>query len=310
MDRRVVFKYMGLLTASAALPWENRMLGAISSPGNAVFNQSGYLPDSEKIASVRAENGPDRSFQIYSEQTGDSVFQGQMTAPAMDAASGDRVALADFTPLTAPGTYRLVTKGIRSQPFPVGKDVYLNPLMLTMRAFYGQRCGCAVDLGDGYRHATCHQAGAYHPSSGRTGEVPNHGGWHDAGDYGRYNINSGITTGTLLWAWELFPHSLRALSLRIPESGGKLPDYLAEVRWNLDWMLSMQDADGGVWHKQTSEQFCAFIMPQDDKLTSYVVGTGTAPYKSTCATAGFAAVAAIAARCYGPYDAVFATRCV
>ena len=117
MDRRAVFKYMGLLTASAALPWENRMLGAVSSPGNAVFNQSGYLPDSEKIASVRLEGATDRSFDIYSEHTGGSVFQGQMTTPAMDAASGDRVALADFTPVTAPGTYRLVTKGIRSQPF-------------------------------------------------------------------------------------------------------------------------------------------------------------------------------------------------
>ena len=182
----------------------------------AVFNQSGYLPDSEKIASVRVEGGPDRSFQIYSEQTGASVFQGQMTAPAIDAASGDRVALADFTPVTAPGTYRLVTEDIRSQPFPVGRDIYLNALMLSMRAFYGQRCGCAVDLGDGYRYATCHPAGAYHPSSGRTGAVPNHGGWHDAGDYGRYIVNSGITTGTLLWAWELFPRDLRTLSLAYP----------------------------------------------------------------------------------------------
>jgi endoglucanase len=310
MDRRAVFKYIGLLTASAALPWENRMLGAVNSPGDAVFNQSGYLPDSEKIASIRVEGGADRSFDIYSEPTGASVFQGQMTNPAMDAASGDRVALADFTPVTAPGTYRLVTKGIRSRPFPVGKDVYLNPLMLAMRAFYGQRCGCAVDLGDGYRHATCHQAGAYHPSSGRTGEVLNHGGWHDAGDYGRYNVNSGITTGTLLWAWELYPRDLRTLSLRIPESGGKLPDYLAEIRWNLEWMLSLQDSDGGVWHKQTSDQFCGFVMPEDDHLTSYIIGTGVVPYKSTAATADLAAVMAIAARGYHAYDAAFSARCL
>src|SRR5580658_1704092 len=310
MDRRAVFKYMGLLTASAALPWENRLLGAVSGPGNAVFNQSGYLPDSEKIASVRVEGGSDRSFEIYSEHTGGSVFQGQMTTPLMDAASGDRVALADFTPVTAPGTYRLVTKGIRSQPFPVGKDVYLNPLKLSMRAFYGQRCGCAVDLGDGYRHATCHQAGAYHPSSGRTGAVPNHGGWHDAGDYGRYIVNSGITTGTLLWAWELYPRDLRSLSLRIPESGGKLPDYLAEIRWNLEWMMSLQDNDGGVWHKQTSEQFCGFVMPEDDHLISYIIGTGASPYKSTAATADFAAVMAIAARCYRAYDAAFSAGCL
>jgi endoglucanase len=196
MDRRAVCKYMSLLAAAAALPGENRMLSAETGPGSAVFNQSGYLPDNEKIASVRMDGGPDRSFQILSEQTGSSVFQGQMTAPMMDAASGDRVALADFTPVTASGTYRLVTKGIRSQPFPVGKDVYQDPLKLSMRAFYGQRCGCAVDLGDGYRHAACHQSGAYHPSSGRTGAVPNHGGWHDAGDYGRYMVNCGITTGS------------------------------------------------------------------------------------------------------------------
>lgn len=103
---------------------------------------------------------------------------------------------------------------------------------------------------------------------------------------------------------------MRRLSLDIPESGGKLPDYLAEVRWNLEWMLSLQDADGGVWHKQTSEHFCGFIMPQDDTLTSYVIGTSEVPYKSTCATADLAAVMAIAARCYGPCDARFAQRCL
>jgi endoglucanase len=307
MDRRAVFKYMSLMAASAVLP--NHLLG-VSAAGSAVFNQSGYLPESEKIGSVRLEGAPDRSFQIYSEQSGGSVFEGQMTAPASDAASGDRVALADFTTVTAPGTYRLVTKGIRSQPFPVGRDVYLNPLQLCVRAFYGQRCGCTVDLGDGYHHATCHQAGAYHPTSGRTGAVSNHGGWHDAGDYGRYIVNSGITTGTLLWAWELFPGDLRTLSLRIPESGGKLPDYLAEIRWNLEWMMSLQDSDGGVWHKQTSEQFCGFVMPEDDHLTSYIIGTGAAPYKSTAATADFAAVMAIAARCYQAFDAVFAAGCL
>jgi endoglucanase len=114
----------------------------------------------------------------------------------------------------------------------------------------------------------------------------------------------------LLWAWELYPSALHSLSLRIPESGGKLPDFLAEVRWNLEWMLSLEDLDGGVWHKQTSEHFCGMIMPQNDLLTSYVIGTGTAPYKSTGATAGLAAVMAIAARCYAKYDASFAAVCL
>jgi endoglucanase len=75
-------------------------------------------------------------------------------------------------------------------------------------------------------------------------------------------------------------------------------------------MLSLQDTDGGVWHKQTSLHFCAFILPQDDLLISEVIGTGTTPYKSTCATADLASVMAIAARCYQPYDPTFAARCL
>jgi endoglucanase len=254
--------------------------------------------------------GESPSFHIFLEHQAKPVFQGTLSAAGLDDASGDRVALADFSALTKPGVYRLSVGTERSEPFLIDGHAYRDVLRRTMRGFYGQRCGCAVDLGDGYRHPACHLAGAYHPSSGREGSVPNSGGWHDAGDYGRYVVNSGLSTGTLLWAWELYPHALQKLSLDLPESGGKVPDFLAEVRWNLNWMLSMQDEDGGVWHKQTSEHFCKFIMPQDDTLTSYVIGTGAAPYKSTCATGDVAAVMAIAARCYRPYDPAFSQRCL
>jgi endoglucanase len=109
----------------------------------------------------------------------------------------------------------------------------------------------------------------------------------------------------------MFPDALRSLSLDIPESGRALPDFLAEIKWNLNWMLSLQDpTDGGVWHKQTSLHFCAFILPQDDHLVSQVIGTGVAPFKSTCATADLASVMAIAARCYQPFDPAFAARCL
>jgi len=177
-----------------------------------------------------------------------------------------------------------------------------------MRAFYGQRCGTAVDLGPefpGYKHAACHLNGAFHASSGKTGARASAQGWHDAGDYGRYVVNSGISTGELLWAWELFGPRLQRIDLHIPESGNRVPDMLDEIRWNLDWMLSMQDTDGGVWHKQTSEQFCPFVMPEDDHLTSYVIGVGSEPFKSSCATADFAAVLAIAARAFQPFDRAY-----
>ncbi|HEY4051927.1 MAG TPA: glycoside hydrolase family 9 protein [Acidobacteriaceae bacterium] len=311
MNRRDLLKYMSLSGAAVALAGREPLAhSAASTQGKLALNESGYLPESEKIANVLMEDATDRSFQIYSEQAGRSVFRGQLTASSIDAASGDQVALADFSQLTTPGTYRFVAQGIQSQQISISNDVYFKVLVLSIRAFYGQRCGCSVDIGGGYRHAACHHSAAYHPSSGREAAAMNHGGWHDAGDYGRYMVNSAIATATLLWAWELYPRTLRALSLRIPESGGKLPDYLAEIRWNLEWMLSLQDEDGGVWHKQTSEQFCGFILPEDDHLTSYIIGTGAAPYKSTCASAGMAATMAIAARCYRTYDAAFSGRCL
>jgi endoglucanase len=121
-------------------------------------------------------------------------------------------------------------------------------------------------------------------------------------------VNSGIATGTLLWTWEIYGQKIKNISLKIPESGNGTPDILNEARWNLEWMFKMQDDDGGAWHKQTSEHFPGFISPEDDKLPSEVIGTGSAPYKSTCATADLAVVAAIAARVYQPYDTNFAAR--
>jgi endoglucanase len=240
------------------------------------------------------------------------MLEGELSAPATDANSGDQVQAADFSPLRSSGTYYLEVPGVsRSWTFSVGPGVYTRTYYLAMRAFYGQRCGTAVDLGPEfprYAHAACHLEGSFHPSSGKQGRRDNVGGWHDAGDYGRYMVNSGIATGTLLWAWEMFGQKLRDIKLNIPESGNGTPDILNEARWNLEWMLKMQDDDGGVWHKQTSGRFPGFLMPDQDRFVSLVIGTGIAPYKGTCATADLAAVAAIAARVYESYDKNFAAK--
>lgn len=323
MKRRAILKLAGLSAASAAIAKPMISLATAQSDntdnskhGVLAFNQVGYLPLGEKIATVSALVPANPSFQVIrnpmpgSEQKNEPVLRGTLTPPFLDRASGDQVALADLSQLTTPGRYRIVAQGKTSEPFSISKNAYSDALRLSVRAFYGQRCGCAVDLGGGYSHPSCHLTGAYHATSGRKGGVANHGGWHDAGDYGRYVVNSGISTGTLLWAWELYPQALSSLSLGIPESGGKLPDYLAEIRWNLEWMLSLQDSDGGVWHKQTSEKFCGFVMPEQDDLVSYIIGTGSTPYKSTCATADLASVAAIAARCYSSHDSAFSQRCL
>ena len=275
-------------------------------------NQAGYLPEAAKLAMVvhpRASR-----FIVRDAVNGTAVLQGRLSAARADANSGDSVQVADFSALHRPGRYRIEVPGVgQSWNFAIAPDVYDHVWYLAMRAYYGQRCGCEVDLGPtypAYRHAACHRSTGFDPSSGRGGAPHNHGGWHDAGDYGRYSVNAGVSTSTLLWAFERYRGRLEKRKLDLPDAHPDLPDMLQEIRWNLDWMLSLQDHDGGVWHKQTSTRFCAFILPEADTLPSEIVGTGAAPYKSTAATADLAATAAIAARVYHAYDRAYAARCL
>src|SRR5579875_685691 len=306
MQRRTVLKTLGLATAaqltSARLLSQSSAMNAAMQGVDAFFNQVGYRPGDAKVATVRGAAPGQSNFRVRRAADNKVVFEGPLTAPQTDAASGDRVQQAVFTGLRDTGSFRVEFGGQGTFPLTISEHAYADALRITVRGYTGQRCGCAVDLGNGYHHPACHTNGAYGSSSGKSGTLTNHGGWHDAGDYGRYVVNSGITCGTLLWAWELCPQALHDLRLGIPKQHGNLPDYLEEVLWNLNWMVQLQEPDGGVFHKQTSDHFCAFILPQDDHLVSNVIGTGTAPYKSTAATGDFAAVMAIAARCYASYD--------
>jgi endoglucanase len=274
------------------------------------LDQVGYLPNAPKLAVVSADSAVSR-FTVVGDD-GRAAFAGTAGPVLHDADTGDRVQWLDFSSVRSEGRYHLDVPGAgESWPFSIGRDIYRRAYYLTMRAFYGQRCGTAVDLGPefpGYRHGACHARGAFHPTSGRSGDAPSHHGWHDAGDYGRYVTSTAFAAGTLLWAWELFGDRLERLPLHLPESGNGIPDILNEIRWALEWMLSMQDVDGGVWHKQTSERYVPYIAPDQDDSISCVIGTGAPPFKSTCATAAFAASIAIASRVLVPFDAAYAAR--
>ena len=276
-------------------------------------DQIGYLPNAPKLAFVVSDK-PASEFLLRKAEDSSIVFRGRLSPPVDDADSGERVHVADFSLFRTEGRFFLEVADVgNSWSFAIGPSVYARAFYLTMRSFYGQRCGTAVDLGPefpNFKHAACHLTAAYHFTSGKRGPLAPAKGWHDAGDYGRYVVNSGISTGELLWTWELFGKRLKHVSLDIPESNNATPDILDEVRWNLEWMLTMQDHDGGVWHKQTSERFADFVMPENDTLVSYVIGTGQEPYKSSTATADFAAVMAIAARVYQPFDREYAQKCL
>jgi endoglucanase len=305
---RVLLPTLLLLSSLPALAGPKSFAPAVEIK----VDQVGYLPAAPKVALV-VSGRTTGEFIVRRVGDGKVVLRGTLAPAARDVTSGDSVQAADFTRLKKNGGFYLDVPGVGvSWPFRIGDDVYARAYYLAMRSFYGQRCGTAVDLGPefpGYRHDACHTGNAFHATSGKSGtKALGNTGWHDAGDYGRYVVNSGLSTGTLLWTYEMFGSRVRDVRLGLPESGSGTPDILNEIRWNLDWMLSMQDEDGGVFHKQTSERFCGFVMPERDEFTSFVIGTGQAPFTSSCATADFSAVMAIAARVYTPFDRAFAAK--
>ena len=101
------------------------------------------------------------------------VFRGKLSGQAADADTGDQVQAADFSAFKTDGKYYVDVPGVgRSWEFAIGPDVYSRAFYLAMRAYYGQRCGIAVDLAPdfpGFKHAACHLEGAWHASSGKTG---------------------------------------------------------------------------------------------------------------------------------------------
>lgn len=279
--------------------------GECVQPHMIRLNSVGYLPTRAKLASYV---GDETSFQVMTRE-GRVVFEGSATTEVSARDSGERVRIADFSELEEPGEYWLEVPGVgRSPDFRIGDDVFHEPLVASLLALHGQRCGTAVELewGEGtFKHAACHleEAGLDY-IDGEQGTKDATGGWHDAGDYGKYTVNGAFAVAFLLQAYEDFPDRLKDLELPIPERGGELPDILDEARFQLEWLLKMQLADGSVAHKVTAKNFEGNIMPEADHAPRFFVPAGTA------ATGTFAATLALAARVYEPFDPDFAATCL
>jgi len=268
------------------------------------INQIGYLPDASKSAVVSGEG---TAFHLITAADSAVVYTGKLSQSEQDSVTGEDISLADFSTFRVPGEYRLAVEGIgASYPFHIALGLYDELDRAALKFFYFQRCGMDLDgdyAGD-WKHDACHRKPGFAlEDESLTWEAP--GGWHDAGDYGRYTVNTAVSVADLLLAWDLFPEAF-ADDTGIPESGNGTPDVLDEARYALEWMLHMQDnTSGGVYHKLTSVNFPSMLLkPEQDTLTMYF-----SPVSST-ATADYAAVLALAARIYKTIDPEFSQICL
>ena len=252
-------------------------------------NQVGYRPGAVKAAVLAGLDEGSDSFRVVSADTGETALEGALGEAADNPWAGERDRVADFTALDAPGEYYLeYADGVQSPRFSVGEDVYGDLFRQTVKMLYLQRCGVALDAGvaGDYAHPECHTALA--TIYGTDEQIDVSGGWHDAGDYGRYVVSGAKAAADLMLAAEA--RGALTDDIGTPDSGDGLDDLLQEAKFELDWMLKMQAESGGVYHKVTCRNFPSFVMPEEETDELIVC-----PISNT-ATGDFAAVMAMGAR--------------
>lgn len=245
------------------------LLQAQTTSKYIVIDQFGYLPESKKIAVLRDPQkgfdatesfNPGKTYKVINKQSGDIVLSG---APIIfnygepDPSSGDKCWWFDFSSLKTPGTYYILDadNDARSFDFDIRNDVYADAMKQAIRSFYYQRCGFEKEAkyaGEGWADKASH-LGPLQDKNCRLFSAPENatterdlsGGWYDAGDYNKYvNFTWGVLI-EMLTAYEESPKAFKD-DYNIPESGNGIPDMLDEIKWELDWLLKMQQSDGSV----------------------------------------------------------------
>lgn len=269
------------------------------------INQVGYLPNEKKVAIFRGDTMADE-FKVINTETNEEVYTGKIGDTKSNTTAGETNYYGDFTEVKTPGTYKITADNFgESYEFKISEDVYNDCYADSVLMLYKQRCGCEIDkeIAGNFAHPVCHNDKATVYGTDKKLDVS--GGWHDAGDYGRYVVPGAKTVKDLFLTYE-YNGKAEDDALGIPESGNKVPDLLDEARYELEWMLKMQDSKtGGVYHKVTCASFPGDdVLPQDEKEELII-----API-SIAATYDFAAVMAEASTLYADFDKAFAEKCL
>jgi hypothetical protein len=239
-------------------------------------DQFGYMSDMTKVAVI---SDPQQGFNAGESYTPGStlevrawgsntvVYSGSPVAwsnGATHAQSGDRVWWFDFSGITRWGEYYVFdpANGTRSAHFRIDHHVYEDVLKQAARMYYYQRRGAAktVPYADARWTDGTNFMGPLQDSHCRLVTNPTlatekdlRGGWFDAGDYNKYVTWTDGLFSDLFFAYRQNP-LIWPDDWNIPESGNGIPDLLDEVKWELDWLLRMQNSNGSVLSKMGANQ--------------------------------------------------------
>ncbi len=266
---------------------------------NILVDQVGYEQGSNKVAIFRGEMPPD-TFLLIDAETEQVVYTGRIESKGYDEATGDFISYGDFTDFDTPGTYYIEAAMVgRSYFFCIADEAYTELFHAALKQYYLNRCGVTLSsehAGEAARNA-CHMKEAQMKETA-TEKLDVSGGWHVDGNGNRDVLQGCKTINYLLLAYELYPDVFTD-DTGIPESGNTVPDVLDEVKYEVDWLLKMQDATSGAVYAAVS---CV-----DSTTTSYILYIDGI---TMSATIQFAAAMAKFSYLYQGYDREFATICL
>ena len=295
-------------------------------PTNGIrVNQEGYFPKLSKLATLLSSSTTPEDWQLKNSE-GTIVAQGKTNVKGFDHSSGDDVHTIDFSSYTTEGIgYTLASGSSTSMPFDIRDNLYEKMKYDSMKFFYLNRSGIAIEMPYADSIELVRPAG--HPND-VVKPSPAHsyqadyalnvtGGWYYGGDYGKYAGVGGIATWTLMNEYEraLYYGDVSVApfadsTLNIPESGNGYPDILDEARYNLQALLKLQVPKGNlhegmVHYKAGDEIWNNFaIRPDQDEQMRYLQPP------TTVATLNLAAIAAQGSRLWNQYDEAFSSTCL
>jgi len=268
-------------------------------------DQFGYAPDMAKVAVISdpqvgfnaaASYTPGGTLEVRTWGSNTVVFSGAPAAwngGALNAQSGDKAWWFDFSSVTRWGEYYIYdpANDTRSARFRIDHRAYEEVLKQAVRVFYYQRRGAAKSLPyadarwtDGTNFLgplqDSHCRLISNPVLGTEKDL--RGGWFDAGDYNKY-VNWTINPiSDLLFAFRQNP-LIWPDDWSIPESGNGVPDLLDELKWELDWLLRMQNPNGSVLSKMGVNGFQGASPPSAETAQVFYGAESTT---ATLTTAG------------------------
>src|SRR5690554_1000202 len=186
------------------------------------YCHSGYFHNAKKIAVTQVAKND--TFNLLDEND-KVVFEGNVNKVTSDL--GEYYEL-DFSDHKKEGAFYLQIDDRKTQIFTISALPYLSSIWKSINFLRMLRCGYDVPEVHSPCHLTHHTV---HPD-GRV--LPDHGGWHDAGDVSQFEICTAEMAHAILDLAEKVIDKDKVLGERL----------LDEARWGMNWLLRTRFGDG------------------------------------------------------------------